>query len=146
MSRLLLLVPLLLLAPSTATAQAPSWRPPSSEMPMMPKAAEIQGDWLGPRAGWFRGLDNVAGVSASGLRASGEPRSGSDFVQIARFTSGPLPVVIWSDRNGDDRADIIEIFRSGGVIIQVIDADYDGGANVIRMYDAEGELLSQERM
>ena len=27
-------------------------------------------------------------------------------------TSGPLPVVIWSDRNGDDRADIIEIFRS----------------------------------
>ena len=146
MSRLLLLVPLLLAVPTVVSAQASSWRPPSSEMPMMPKAAEIRGDWLGPRAAWFRGLDGVAGVRASGLRASGEPRSGSEFVQIARFTSGPLPVVIWSDRNGDDRADIIEIFRSGGVIIQVVDADYDGGANVIRTYDAGGELLSQERM
>jgi hypothetical protein len=146
MRRLLLLVPLLVLAPSVASAQAPSWRPPSAEMPMMPRAAEIQGDWLGSRAGWFRGLDDVAGVSASGLRASGEPRSGSEHVQIARFTTGPLPVVIWSDRNGDDRADIIEIFRSGGVIIQVIDADYNGSANVIRTYDAEGELINQERL
>ena len=145
MSRLLLLVSLLLLAPMAASAQA-DWRPPSARMPAMPTAAEIRGDWLGSRADWFRGLDGVAGVSASGLRASGEPRAGSDQVQIARFTSGPLPVVIWSDRNGDGRADIIEIFRSGGVIIQLIDADYDGSANVIRTYDADGELLRQDRM
>ncbi|HEX6070682.1 MAG TPA: hypothetical protein VFZ18_12680, partial [Longimicrobiaceae bacterium] len=67
-------------------------------------------------------------------------------VQVVRFTSGPLPVVIWSDRNGDDRADIIEIFRSGGVIIQLIDADYDGRANVLRTYDSDGELVRQERL
>lgn len=146
MRRLLLLFVPLLLLPAVASAQAPDWRPPSSQMPMMPSAAEIRGDWLGPRADWFRGLDNVAGVAASGLRASGEPRSGSDFVQIARFTNGPLPVVIWSDRNGDDRADIIEIYRGGGVIIQVIDADYNGSANVIRTYDASGELINQERL
>jgi hypothetical protein len=146
MRRLLLSAFLLFLAPAAASAQGPDWRPPSAAMPMMPRAAEIQGDWLGPRADWFRGLDGVAGVGASGLRATGEPRGGSDHVQIARFTSGPLPVVIWSDRNGDDRADIIEIFRSGGVIIQVIDADYNGSANVIRTYDASGELLRQERL
>lgn len=145
MSRLLFLVPLLLLTPSVARAQA-NWRPPSSEMPQMPTAAEIRGDWLGPRAAWFRGLEGVAGVAASGLRASGEPRSGSDHVQIARFTSGPLPVVIWSDRNGDNRADMIEILRSGGVVVQVIDADYSGRANVIRTYDEDGELINQERM
>lgn len=146
MSRPLLLLALLLLLPVAARAQAPNWRPPSSEMPSMPTAAEIRGDWMGPRADWFRGLDGVAGVSASSLRASGDPRGGSDQVQVARFTSGPLPVVIWSDRNGDGRADIIEIFRSGGVIIQVIDADYDGSANVVRTYDASGELIRQDRM
>lgn len=146
MRQLLFLISLVLLAPSAVSAQAAGWRPPSSEMPLMPRASEIRGDWLGPRAGWFRDLDRVAGVDASGLRASGDPRSGSDHVQVARFTNGPLPVVIWSDRNTDDRADIIEIFRSGGVIIQVIDADYDGRANVIRTYNASGELLSQERL
>src|SRR5690606_7193267 len=105
-----------------------------------------RGDWLGSHSEWFRGLDGIAGVSASSLRASGEPRGGSEHVQIARFTSGPLPVVVWSDRNGDDRADMVEIYRSGGVIIQVIDADYDGNANVIRRYGPGGDLLSQERM
>ena len=146
MSRLLLLVPLLLAVPTVVSAQASSWRPPSSEMPMMPKAAEIRGDWLGPRAAWFRGLDGVAGVSASGLRASGEPRSGSEFVQIARFTSGPLPVVIWSDRNGDGRCDMLEIYRGGSVAYQLIDADYDGTANVLRVYDDSGSLQREQRL
>lgn len=143
-----LLIPaflLLLCAPVVANAQS-GWRPPSSEMPLMPRAAEIRGDWLGSRSDWFDRLDAAVGVGASGLRASGEARSGSEHVQIARFTSGQLPVVIWSDRNSDDRADLIEIFRSGGVIIQVIDADYDGRVNVIRTYDASGELVRQERM
>jgi hypothetical protein len=144
MRRLIFVFLLVLCAPAVGRAQ--SWRPPSNEMPLMPRAAEIRGDWLGPRAAWFQGLDGVAGVGASGLRASGDARSGSEHVQVVRFTSGPLPVVIWSDRNGDDRADIIEIFRSGGVIIQLIDADYDGRANVLRTYDADGELVRQERL
>ncbi|HEX6923970.1 MAG TPA: hypothetical protein VF167_00965 [Longimicrobiaceae bacterium] len=142
---LLLAVPLLFVAVA-GEAQAQDWRPPSSQMPMMPRSSEIRGDdWLGSRSEWFRGLDRVAGVAASGLRASGEPRGGSEFVQVARFTSGPLPVVVWSDRNGDNRADIIEIFRGGSVVVQLIDADYDGNANVIRTYDASGELINQER-
>lgn len=145
MRRLIPAFLLILCTPFIASAQG-DWRPPSAQMPVMPTAAEIRGDWLGPRSDWFNGLDAAAGVSASGLRASADPRSGSDHVQIARFTSGPLPVVVWSDRNSDNRADIIEIFRSGGVIIQVIDADYDGTANVIRTYDASGELVRQERM
>jgi hypothetical protein len=145
MRRLIFVFLLTLCLPAVGSAQG-DWRPPTDRMPLMPRAAEIRGDWLGPRADWFRGLDGVAGVSASGLRASGDPRGGSEHVQIARFTSGPLPVVIWSDRNSDDRADIIEIFRSGGVIIQVIDADYDGSANVIRTYDSDGELVRQERL
>ena len=146
MRRLLLPVLLLLAAPSALLAQGSDWRPPSTEMPMMPRVDEIRGDWMGPRAEWFRGLDQIAGVGGSQLRASGEPRAGSDHVQIVRFTSGPLPVVIWSDRNGDNRADIIEIYRSGGVIIQLIDGDYNGTANVIRTYDANGDLVNQERL
>ena len=145
MRRLIFTFLLVLCAPAAANAQG-DWRPPSREMPMMPRAAEIRGDWMGGRGQWFQGLDGVTGVGASDLRASGEPRAGSEHVQIARFTSGPLPVVIWSDRNGDDRADIIEIFRSGGVIIQVVDADYDGSANVVRTYDASGKLIRQDRM
>lgn len=143
MRRALLFVLLLIAVPVVAAAQ--DWNPPSTQMPMMPSVAEIRGDWLGGRADWFRGLDAVAGVAASSLRASGDPGRG-DRVQIARFSSGPLPVVIWSDRNGDERADVIEIYRSGGVVVQVIDADYDGRANVIRRYDESGTLLSQERL
>lgn len=143
MRSVLTLLLLLIAAPMTAAAQ--DWRPPSAQMPMMPSVAEIRGDWLGPRAEWFRGLDAVAGVGASTLRASGDPGAG-DHVQIARFSSGPLPAVVWSDRNGDGRADVIEIYRSGGVIIQLIDADYDGRANVIRRYDESGTLQGQDRL
>ena len=145
MRRYILILALALCAPAAAEAQA-GWRPPSGEMPMMPTATEIRGNWQSGRAGWFQGLDGLTGVGVASLRASGEPRSGSDHVQIARFTSGPLPVVIWSDRNGDDRADMIEMFRSGGVIIQVVDADYDGQVNVVRTYDAQGKLVNQDRM
>ena len=132
--------------PRASVAQVPDWRPPSREMPAMPRAAELQGDWLGPRSAWFRGLEGVAGVPASQLRAAGEPRGSQGAVQIARFTSGPLPVVVWSDRNGDGRSDMIEIFRSGGMIIQVIDPDYDGSGDVMRIYDADGGLVRQDRL
>lgn len=143
MRRVLTLLLLLMAAPVALAAQ--DWRPPSPQMPMMPSVSEIRGDWLGPRADWFRGVEGVAGVGASSLRASGDPGPG-DHVQIARFNSGPLPVVVWSDRNGDGRADVIEIYRSGGVIVQLIDADYDGRANVIRRYDESGTLLGQDRL
>ncbi|HET7275210.1 MAG TPA: hypothetical protein VFI91_08500 [Longimicrobiaceae bacterium] len=135
-----------LIVASSASAQGAEWRPPSQQMPMMPTASELGGDWLGPRASWFNGIQGVTGVSASSLRAAGDARSGSDRAQIARFSDGPIPVVLWSDRNADGRADIIEIFRRGGVIVQLIDPDYDSNANVIRYYDASGELLREVRM
>lgn len=132
--------------PAAARAQAPQWAPPTRQMPEMPRTSDLRGDWLSSRADWFNGVDGVSGVATAGLRASGEARPGSDRYQIVRFTQGPLPVVIWSDRNGDDRTDMMEIFKSGGVIIQLIDADYDGNANVMRVYDASGALLRQDRL
>lgn len=137
---------LLLLAAPAARAQAPDWRPPSRQMPQMPQRADLTGDWLSPRSGWFRGVEGVSGVATSALRASGEPRAGSDVLQVARFMNGPIPAVIWSDRNSDGRADTIEILRSGGIIIQLIDADFDGSANVLRVYDSAGKLLRETPM
>jgi hypothetical protein len=134
------------LAAPTANAQGPSWRPPAKEMPRMPRVAELRGDWMGARAPWFRGTDEVTGVAPGSLRAAGEAKPGSDVAQIARFGNGPVPAVVWSDRNGDGRADIIELYKSGGVVIQLIDGDYDGAANVMRVYDSRGTLLRQDRM
>lgn len=139
-------VALLLVSASGARAQAVDWKPPSRQMPPMPTRADLSGDWMSARSAWFQGVDRVSGVSASSLRAAGEPRSGSDVLQIARFMNGPIPAVVWSDRNGDDRADMIEIFKSGGVIVQLLDVDYDGSANVLRIYDASGALVREERM
>ena len=127
---------LALAAPATAAAQGADWAPPSREMPMMPAASELQGDWHSSRANWFSGVEGIAGVSATRLKGSGNG-------QIARFSNGPVPVVVWTDRNNDRRADMIEIFKSGGIIIQLIDADFDGSANVVRVYDSEGKLLKQ---
>jgi hypothetical protein len=135
-------LPLLLARP----AQAQEWRPPSRQMPAMPRIAELQGDWLTPRQAWFRGVEAIAGVAPSRLRAQGEPRSGSGFLHIVRFSDGPVPVVVWSDIDADSRADMVEIFRRGGVIIQLIDADRDGSANVLRVYDASGALVREDPM
>jgi hypothetical protein len=130
-----------------AHAQDVQWSPPSRSMPAMPTMAELGGSgWQSSLGEWFRGIDRVSGVSTGRLRASGEPRRGSEQAQLARFSSGPLPVAVWTDRNGDGRADLIEIYRAGGVIIQLIDADYDGRANVMRVLDASGALLREERM
>jgi hypothetical protein len=54
--------------------------------------------------------------------------------------------VVWQDRNGDGVADIIEILWSGGVVVQVIDADYNGQANALRTYDASGKLTGETRL
>lgn len=136
----------LLFSGAAAQAQGPDWSPPSKQMPMMPQAAELGGDWLSPRAGWFRGLEQISGASASRLRAVGEPRAGSDRAQVVHFNDGPVPAVVWADRNGDGRADVVELYRGGGVIIQLLDVDYDGSANVKRIYNASGGLLREERM
>ncbi|HET8654796.1 MAG TPA: hypothetical protein VFL93_04735 [Longimicrobiaceae bacterium] len=137
---------LALCAPRPARAQAPDWRPPSKQMPAMPRASDLRGNWLAPLGAWFRGIDGISGVPNSSLRAGGETRSGSDVMQVVRFTNGPLPVVVWSDRNGDGRADMIDIYRRGGVIIQVIDPDYNGSADVMRIYNADGSLLRQDNL
>lgn len=135
---------LLLAAPAAASAQG-GWSPPSRQMPAMPRSGDLRGDWMAPRSAWFQGTEQISGVAAGNLRAVGEARPGSDVLQIARFTSGPVPVQVWSDRNGDGRSDMIEHYRSGGMIIQVIDPDYDGDLDVIRYYDASGKLLREER-
>lgn len=147
-ARLLALLCLLfgLGAPIAARAQGADWTPPSREMPMMPRVSELSGDWLTPRAAWFRGVDGITGVASASLRGSGEARASNPVAQIARFSNGPVPVVVWSDRNGDGRCDMIEIFRGGGVAVQVIDADYDGIANVVRIYDTDGKLLRQNQL
>jgi hypothetical protein len=147
MSHRLLPAVLLLLAlaaPAAARAQGPQWKPPTREMPMMLRPSDLRGDWLTPRKAWFQGVEGISGAAPTSLRATGEAKSGGGYLQMVRFTSGPLPVVVWSDRNGDGRADIVEIYKSGGVIIQVIDADFDGDANVMRVYDSGGKLLRQD--
>jgi hypothetical protein len=129
-----------------AAQDSPQWRPPTNQMPQMPTAASLQGNWQAELSGWFRGVDQIAGVDTRSLRANSSPRPGSARVQLVRFMAGPVPVVVWTDRNGDERADMIEIFRGGTAVVQLIDADYNGVANVLRVYDATGSLIREERL
>lgn len=142
------LLGLMVLTLPVAAQQSPAtgWSPPSREMPQMPSSAELQSDWRGLLGSWFAGVESVSGVAPAGLRASGEPKSGADRTQLVRFTSGPLPISVWTDRNADGRADLIEIFRSGRVLVQLIDADYNGQADVIRTYDDNGTLLGERKL
>jgi hypothetical protein len=128
--------------PASAQDYRPSWR----QMPQMPSMGELSGDWLGPRADWFNGTSRISGVAPAELTPVGQARGGSRQAQVVHFNSGPVPAVVWQDRNGDGNADIVEIYRAGGVIVQVIDADYDGQANVLRIYDASGTLTREERL
>jgi hypothetical protein len=64
---------------------------------------------------------------------------------MVRFMGGARPVASWTDRNGDGRADMVEVYRGGAVAFQLIDADYDGAANVLRVYDASGALARENR-
>ncbi|MBB4638292.1 hypothetical protein [Longimicrobium terrae] len=130
-------VGLTLLAVSRLSAQ--DWSPPSSNMPQMPAASALAGGWRGELASWFGGLGDLSAVRAMGEGGGPRPR-------MVRFTGGARPIAQWTDRNGDGKADMIEIYRNGGLAFQVIDADYDGAANVMRVYDARGELAREQRL
>src|SRR3954468_6540504 len=131
---------LLVLAALVGAAPYPGqeWSPPSRQMPQMPASGELSGGWRGSLGSWFNGL----GVSVAGVRAEGDGGARPRFV---RFTAEMRPVEQWSDRNGDGRADMVEVYRDGALIARLVDADYDGTANVLRRYDASGTLTREER-
>lgn len=139
----------LVVLPRAAHAQsspAQGWRPPSAEMPMMPAAAELQGDLrAGPLGSWLRGVDQVAGVDGASLRASGEGNA-RGRTRFVRITSGARPVATFSDRNGDGRADMVELYHGSVVVLQVVDANFDGRADAVRYMDEKGNLVREERM
>ncbi|HEX6039994.1 hypothetical protein [Longimicrobium sp.] len=112
------------------------WTPPSRDMPQMPASTELSGGWRGSLGAWFRGMD------LSAVRAQGE--GGGARPRMIRFMGG-RPVASWTDRNGDGRADLVEVYRDGAPAFQLIDADYDGTANVLRVYDASGALARETR-
>jgi hypothetical protein len=115
------------------------WSPPSRDMPQMPATSELSGGWRGALAAWFRGTDDgLAGIRAMGEGGGARPR-------MVRFMGGARPVAEWKDRNGDGRADMVEVYRAGALAYQLIDADYDGAANVLRVYDASGALARENR-
>jgi hypothetical protein len=113
------------------------WSPPSRQMPQMPAASELGGGWRGSLGSWFNGLGSLAA-----LRAEGDGGARPRFV---RFTAEMRPVETWSDRNGDGRADLVEVYRNGALAYRLVDADYDGTANSLRAYDASGAVSREER-
>jgi hypothetical protein len=137
----------LVLGARRAEAQTPAaeWSPPSREMPAMPAMTELLGGWQSSLAAWFRGIDGVSGHSLGDIRASGETNRGPR-ARFVRFTVGPRPVAVWSDRNGDGRCDMLELYRSGAVVVRLVDPDYDGSANVLLLYDASGALARETRL
>jgi hypothetical protein len=107
-------------------AQQQDWSPPSREMPEMPSSSQLGGGWRAVGDGLPRDM------------GAARPRQ-------VRFMGGSRPVASWSDRNGDGRADMVEVYRGGALAYQLIDADYDGSANVLRVYDASGALARENR-
>lgn len=141
---------LLLVAATCALAASPlqgqEWRPPSRQMPRMPEMASLRGDWRAAVGPWADGVTRVSGTPAAEIRAAGETTRGGAQARFVRFLAGHVPLATWSDRNGDGNCDMVELFRDGTLVQQVIDADYDGSANVLRVYTAKGELVREERM
>ncbi|HEX2205357.1 MAG TPA: hypothetical protein VHG91_18755 [Longimicrobium sp.] len=129
---------LLALLAAVRPAGAQEWTPPSRQMPEMPTTQQLSADGAGAAGAWARGVQ----VS----QARGEGAGGGGRVKFVRFLAGVRPAITWSDRNGDGRADMIEVYRNGALAYQLVDADYDGTANVLRVYDAGGALAREERM
>jgi hypothetical protein len=115
------------------------WSPPSRQMPQMPATGELAGGWRGSLGSWFNGL----GVSVAALSAQGD--GGGARPRFVRFTADMRPVEQWSDRNGDGRADMVEVYRNGALAYRLVDADYDGTANSLRAYDTSGSVAREER-
>ena len=120
----------LMLPALVAPAAAQEWSPPSRQMPAM----QVADSWQGSLAGWF-----LPGTALNTVRAQAEAR-------FVRFSAGPRPVAAWTDRNGDGKADMVQVYRGGAVAYQLIDADYDGTANVLRVLDEAGQLVREERL
>ncbi|HEX5724515.1 MAG TPA: hypothetical protein VFX98_03565 [Longimicrobiaceae bacterium] len=131
---------------SAPRLQAQEWSPPSRQMPSMPTQAQLQGDWRSAAGAWFAGVDRISGVGLGEMRAAGESPGSGGRVRFVRFSGGVRQAATWADRNGDGRCDLVEIFRSGAVAVQLIDPDYDGTADVIRVYDASGALARESRL
>ncbi|MDB4948991.1 MAG: hypothetical protein JWM27_1640 [Gemmatimonadetes bacterium] len=129
-----------------AQTPAAQWSPPGREMPQMPTIAELQGNWQGAVGGWFTGVEGVSGIPLAGVRATGETTAGSARAKFIRFSAGARTVAVWTDRNGDGRADMVELFRAGAPVVQVVDADFNGSADVLRLYDASGALARESRL
>jgi hypothetical protein len=126
------------LALSAAPLHGQDWTPPSHQMPQMPASADLNAGWKGSLGSWFGGL----GVQVQEMRAAGE--GGGARPRFVRFTSNMRPVEQWSDRNGDGRADMIEVYQNGALAYQLVDADYDGRANTLRVFSG-GSLAREER-
>ncbi|HEU0053630.1 MAG TPA: hypothetical protein VFQ39_10650 [Longimicrobium sp.] len=141
MKRLVTLAAALLMACAAAPARAQDWSPPSRQMPEMPTADQMSGGWRSSYAAWFGGSD----VAVGGVNAVAGGARGGRALQV-RFTGGVRPVAVWNDRNGDGRCDLMEVYRNGALAYQLIDADYDGNANVLRVYDASGAVARETRL
>lgn len=123
---------------AAAPYRAQEWSPPSRQMPEMPETADLGGKWQASLGSWFNGL----GVQVAAIRAEGE--GGGHRARFVRFTADMRPVETWTDRNGDGRADMIEVYRDGVRTWQLVDADYRGSAHVLRVYDANGQLVREQ--
>lgn len=127
-------------------ADAQGWTLPTRAMPMMPTMANLPGGWQGSAGAWAGAAARLAGVSAGAIRGAGEAASGSERTAFVRFTSEARPVATWTDRNGDGRSDMVELFRGGILAVQVVDADYDGQADAVRHFDSSGKPLRTEEV
>ena len=118
---------------------AQDWTPPTRQMPMMPRMAEIPSGWQAGAGPWAASAQGLSGVSVAQMRAVGDAAAQGDRAGFVRFTGEARPVATWTDRNGDGRADMVELFRNGVLAVQVIDADYSGTINAVRHFDGSGK-------
>jgi hypothetical protein len=128
-----------LLVAASRPARAQEWRPASKSMPAMPAPGEVNDAWVGQQASWLAG--GTGGVSA---RPEGVAGGKARFV---RFNGKDMRMAgAWSDRNGDGRCDMLEVYnRDGALAAQLLDPSYSGTASVLRVY-SDGKLVREERL